>query len=129
MTATDTDKEDGTLQNCFGGGCLSVKGPNWSESKTAAINAGDTNAAIDVLYGSGEANNPGNVIRTFQVAVSTSTERVAFTIQYYLGTYAHIDAVRKEESSAACTLDGRPTNPQMLPDGALYIMNGKKHVK
>ena len=129
VTAIDTDKEDGTLQNCFGGGCLSVKGPNWSESKTAAINAGDTHAAIDVLYGSGEANNPGNVIRTFQVAVSTSTERVAFTIQYFLGTYAHIADVRKEESSAAYTLDGRPADPQMLPDGSLYIMDGKKHVK
>lgn len=127
VTVADPDHEDGTLQNCFAGGCQPVKGPNWIETKTAEVPAGATKSGIDIVNGS---TNPGNVIRTFEATISTASEKIAFTVKYYLGTYASVTGVKVDGSNqSAYTITGTQVNENTLREGTLYIKGGKKYMK
>lgn len=128
VTVTDLDKEDGTLQNCFAGGCLPVKGPNWIEAKTGNVSAGSTKSGIDIVYGS---NDPGNIIRSFSAAISTSSEKIEFTVKYYIGTYASVSYVglESETNTPSFSLSGVQVNSETLPVGSIYLKKGKKYLK
>lgn len=128
VTVTDLDQEDGTLQNCFAGGCLPVMGPNWSETKTASVPAGDTNSGIDLVYG---ANDPGSIIRSFSAAISNASEKIEFTVKYYIGTYASVMSVEAagNAKAAAYSLSGVKVDNETLPAGSIYVKDGKKFIK
>lgn len=128
VTVTDLDKENGTLQNCFAGGCLPVMGPNWSEAKTGYVNAGETNSGIDIVYGS---NDPGSIIRSFSASISNASEKIEFTVKYYIGTYASIFNVdaSNDSNAPAYSLSGAKVNSESLPAGSIYVKKGKKFIK
>lgn len=128
VAVTDLDKENGTLQNCFAGGCMPVMGPNWTESKTAGVEAGSTKAGIDLAYGS---QDPGSLIRSFSAAISTATEKIEFTVKYYIGTYASVVAIERDGEAAAHAykLSGMKANCEALPAGSIYVKGGKKFIK
>lgn len=128
VSVTDLDKENGTLQNCFAGGCLPVMGPNWYEAKTGYVNAGETNSGIDIVYGS---NDPGSIIRSFSASISNASEKIEFTVKYYIGTYASIFNVdaSNDSNAPAYSLSGAKVNSESLPAGSIYVKKGKKFIK
>lgn len=126
VTATDLDQEDGTLQNCFAGGCLSVKGPAWSESKTALVKVGSTSAEIDVLYGS---NDPGDIIRRFKVCIASARESYEFTVAFYVGKYTQIDVLPICTAKNVSTLGGMIQDETSIKKGEIFVKDGKKFLK
>ncbi len=128
VTVTDLDKEDGTLQNCFAGGCMPLIGPNWSETKTASIAAGESKSGIDLVYGSAD---PGSIIRSFTAAISNASEKIEFTVKYYIGTYASVLNVKMENdaNAPAYNLSGVKVESEVLPAGSIYVKGGKKFIK
>lgn len=129
VTASD-DIKDGVLQNCAFGQCISVTATNCPVSAQGTIEAGETDAAIHLTYGS---KNPGaDLQRSFNVEISNGSKTIAFTVQYNIGKYVATsisNIATSIQNAPVYTIGGVKTDESNIPNGKVFIKGGKKYIK
>lgn len=130
VTAIDDDVKDGKLGNCFGGGCVNVtEAEGFKVSKTNSVDAGNTKAGIEIVYGS--ANPGADLQRSFKVEVSNASTTIAFQVKYNIGTYASVEGIATDayKNAPAYMLSGASVKENNIPAGSIYVKGGKKYIK